>query len=55
METQLAILILQSLLQYGPAFAREITALFSKETITTADWDKVFSMAEKNYADYVKK
>jgi hypothetical protein len=53
MEIQLAILITQALLRYGPALARELALLFSKKEITLEDWDKVFALAEKPYDSYV--
>ncbi len=54
MDPQLAILIAQLLLKYGPGVAREITLLFQKKAPTAADWEKVFALAETSYDDYVK-
>jgi hypothetical protein len=50
----IAPLILEALIKYGPTVARAISDLFKKETITPEDWDKVFDLAEKSYADYIK-
>lgn len=50
----IAPLILEALIHYGPTVARAINELFRKENITAEDWDKVFALAEKPYADYIK-
>ena len=50
----IAPLILEALVKYGPTVARAITDLFRKENITLEDWDKVFALAEKPYADYIR-
>lgn len=47
-------IILLALVKYGPAFAREIHALFQKEKPTEADWETLFKKAEKSYEDYTK-
>ena len=54
MTPAVAGLILQALVTYGPTVARTINDIFKKTEITPADWDKVFDLAEKSYADYVK-
>lgn len=53
METQLAILIAQALIKYGPTVARELTLLFKKDKPTAEDWDRVFTLAETPYDAYV--
>ncbi len=53
METQLAILIAQALIKYGPTVARELTLLFKKDKPTQDDWEKVFALSEKPYDAYV--
>jgi hypothetical protein len=52
MET--AIIIGQALIKYGPEVARQLVALFGQKEVTLTDWEKVFSLAEKSYDDYVK-
>jgi hypothetical protein len=50
----LAILILQALIQYGPGAVTSIQALFAgKAAPTSADWAKVFAPAHKSYDFYV--
>ena len=49
-----AILIVQSLIKYGPEVARAIAAIFQKSDPTPAEWEAVFKLAEKSYDDYVK-
>jgi hypothetical protein len=46
-------LIIQAMLRFGPAVARELVALFSKKEITQADWDSIFAKAEKPYDSYM--
>ena len=48
-----AALILQLLLQYGPAVAKEAQALLSNTAPTQADWDALFTLASKPYSSYV--
>lgn len=46
--------ILQALIKYGPATARELLAIFKKQEIKDEDWEKVFLAAEtKSYDDYM--
>lgn len=47
-------IIALALVKYGPAVARALVELFSKQTVTAADWDKVFALADKSYEDYTK-
>ena len=54
MKLEVAILIAQALLKYGPVLARELVLLFSKETFTLEDWETVFKVSTKSYEDYVK-
>ncbi len=54
MTPALSALILEALIKFGPSVARAITDIFRKETITAADWDKVFALAEKSYESYIK-
>ena len=42
-------LILGILLKYGPDAARLAQQIFSKPDPTQADWDAIFSLAEKAY------
>lgn len=44
-----ALLIIELLLRYGPALAREVAALFGKKEITLDDWNRVFDMADEPY------
>ena len=55
MNVQISVLILEALVKFGPSAARAIADLFRKDTITAADWDKVFDLAEKSYESYIKK
>ena len=54
MTPDIAILIGQALIKYGPSLARELMLLFSKKEITNEDWNKIFELSEKSYNDYVK-
>lgn len=54
MEAQLALIIAEALVKYGPTVARAIAEIFEKKTPTLQDWEKVFALAEKSYEDYVK-
>lgn len=54
MSPALIEIIALALVKYGPAMARALMELFSKPTVTLADWDKVFALAEKSYEDYTK-
>lgn len=54
MTAEIALLIGQALIKYGPAVARELRDIFAKQEISSADWDKVFSTAEKSYEEYTK-
>lgn len=47
-------IIALALVKYGPAAARSLAALFYKKEITMADWEGVFSLAEKSYDSYTK-
>lgn len=49
------LIIALALLQYGPGLARALVEIFRKPegTITAADWEKVFALAEKPYDEYV--
>jgi hypothetical protein len=51
---QIALLIGQALVKYGPATARAMAAIFAKPDPTVADWENVFAPAEKSYDDYTK-
>ncbi len=53
MTPELAIIIAQLLLKYGPAVAQSIVEIFHKEAITKEDWDRVFALASKSYDSYV--
>lgn len=50
----MAEIILLALVKYGPAFAREVHAMFQKKNPTAADWEALFLKAEKSYEDYTK-
>ena len=39
--------------RYGPDAARAVKALFTKADPTDADWENVFSHAQKSYDDYI--
>jgi hypothetical protein len=54
MTHEIAILVLRVLLVYGPAAARAVADIFKKETISDADWEKIWAVTEKSYDDYVK-
>lgn len=48
-----ALIIIQALLQYGPAAALAIKNILSKPDPSQADWDAVFAAAtQKSYDDY---
>jgi hypothetical protein len=50
----MAALIVQALIQYGPAAALAIKNVLSKPDPTQADWDAVFAVAtQKSYDDYI--
>lgn len=51
--TPTVLLIVQSLLKYGPDVAREIAVIFSNPSPSLADWEKVFSIADKSYDSYI--
>ena len=53
MKPEVAILIVQALLSYGPGVARSLVEIFQKQEITAADWEGVFAKAEKGYDEYV--
>jgi hypothetical protein len=53
MNAQIAVLVLEALVKFGPAAARAITDLFRKDTISSDDWNKVFDLAEKSYESYI--
>ena len=47
-------IIAVALIKYGPAVARALFDIFSKETVLKEDWDKLFLQVEsKTYEDYV--
>jgi hypothetical protein len=47
-------IVIQALLQYGPAAALAIKNILSKPEPTQADWDAVFAAAtQKSYDDYI--
>ena len=51
---ELAILIARILVQFGPMVAKEFQELFaSKEPPTQAQWDRIWSLTEKQWKDYV--
>jgi hypothetical protein len=52
MNTEIALLIGQALVKYGPTMARALAALFMKDEPTLEDWEKVFALAEKPYEAY---
>jgi hypothetical protein len=54
MPAEATVLIITALLKYGPSLAREIHALFTVESPTKEQWEKVFITAEKSYDDYVR-
>ena len=47
-------LILGILVKYGPDAARAVVKLLGKKDITLEEWEAVFIIAEKSYAEYVK-
>lgn len=47
-------IVLLAIVKYGPAFGREIYAMFQKTNPTQADWEALFVKAEKSYEDYVR-
>ncbi len=53
MTPEIAILIAQMLVKYGPAVAREVKLLLQKKDPTLEDWEKVFALAEKPYEAYI--
>lgn len=55
MSPAIILLIAEALLKYGPAMARQYHALFSKTTPpTAAEWEALFTTAEKSYEEYVR-
>lgn len=54
MDPATVALIASALVKYGPAVARQLAGLFSKQSVTLEDWEQVFALAEKSYDDYVK-
>lgn len=54
MTKEIAILIIQALLKYGPAAARSIRDILSKDQPTPEDWERVFASVDKSYDDYTK-
>jgi hypothetical protein len=47
-------IVLQMLLQYGPAAALAVKNLLAKSDPSPADWDAVFATAtQKSYDDYI--
>lgn len=46
-------IIALALLQQGPAFARELWAIFQKKDVTLADWEAIFKHYKTPYTDYV--
>ena len=54
MNAEMALLIAQLLLKYGPDVARGVSDIFKKDAPTAEDWEKVFKMAEKSYEEYVQ-
>lgn len=50
---QLAILIAQILLKFGPAVAQQFQILFSKNEAPTQDeWNKIWEITQKPWQDY---
>jgi hypothetical protein len=47
------LIIIQALLQYGPAAAAAIQKILSNPAPTQADWDAVFAVAQTPYSVYV--
>jgi len=47
------LLVLQVLLQYGPAVAQEVQKLIAMKDPTQADWDALFAKAQTPYSTYV--
>lgn len=47
-------IIAMALVKYGPGLARELVAIFQNPAPTMDDWNKIFTLAEKPYEDYVK-
>lgn len=54
MTPELALLIGQILLKYGPTVAQATVEIFQKPAPTPEDWTKVFALARKSYDDYVR-
>lgn len=50
---EIALLIGQALMKYGPDVARQIQLLFTKTNPTAADWEAVFALSEKTYDQFV--
>lgn len=48
------LIILEFLLKYGPAFAREVVAILKKEPVTDQDWENLFAKATKSYDSYIE-
>lgn len=54
MNPTTAEIIAMALIKYGPSLARALVEIFQTEKPTPAQWETVFSFAEKSYDDYVK-
>ena len=52
MTAEIAILIAQILLKYGPQTAAAIKSIFTNPNPTDADWDAIFVIAAKEYSSY---
>lgn len=46
-------IVILALLQQGPAFAREVVALFGKKDITPADWENLFKRYKTPGTDFI--
>ena len=46
MNTQLALVIGQLILQYGPEFVQALIKIFNNNAPTQTDWDNAFALAK---------
>ena len=54
--SQTTLFVIEALLKYGPALARQLLDLLRKDTDPTIEeWDALFArVADKSYEDYVR-
>ncbi len=52
MTVEIAVLIAQALIKYGPGLASQLSAIFQKADPTFADFDALFAQV-KTYEEYV--